>query len=76
MFSAAEDRSDAAAFARRSHDDRHHFRFIVAPEDAAEMTDLKAFTRDVVTQMERDLGTKQDSAGWPTDGQPKKLSPT
>jgi type IV secretory pathway VirD2 relaxase len=60
MFSATEDRCDAAAFARRSRDDRHHFRFIVAPEDAAEMTDLKAFTRDLVTQMERDLGTRLD----------------
>src|SRR6266481_4975487 len=60
MFSAAEGRSDAAAFATRCHGDRHHFRFIVAPEDAAEMTDLKAFTRDLVTQMERDLGTRLD----------------
>jgi len=42
MFSAAEDRADTFAFARRSHDDRHHFRFVVAPEDAAEMTNLKA----------------------------------
>ena len=70
MFSAAEDRSDAATFAKRSHDDRHHFRFIVAPEDAAEMTDLKAFTRDLVAQMERDLGTRLDWVAvdhWNTD---------
>src|SRR6266481_8522025 len=70
MFSAAEDRSDAAAFARRCHDDRHHFRFIVAPEDAAEMTDLKAFTRDLVTRMERDLETRLDWIAvddWNTD---------
>jgi hypothetical protein len=33
--------------------DRHHFRFIVTPEDAAEMTDLKAFTRDLVTSSAR-----------------------
>ena len=33
-------------------DDRHHFRFIVSPEDAGEMTDLKAFTRDLAQQME------------------------
>jgi hypothetical protein len=48
MFGAAEDRGDAMGFARRGLDDRHHFRFVVAPEDAAEMTDLKAFTRDLV----------------------------
>jgi hypothetical protein len=40
------DRADDAAFAERSKDDRHHFRFIVSPEDASEMTDLRAFTRD------------------------------
>jgi type IV secretory pathway VirD2 relaxase len=70
MFGAAEDRSDAAAFARGGHDDRHHFRFIVSPEDAAEMTDLKAFTRDLVAQMERDLGTRLDWVAvdhWNTD---------
>ena len=38
--------------------DRHHFRFIVSPEDATELSDLKAFTRDLMTQAERDLGTK------------------
>src|SRR5260221_11241788 len=70
MLSAAEDRSDAAAFARPSHDDRHHFRFIVAPEDAAEMTDLRAFARNLVTQMERDLETRLDWIAvdhWNTD---------
>jgi len=42
---AAEDRADAAAFARRGLNDRHHFRFVVTPEDASEMTDHRAFTR-------------------------------
>jgi type IV secretory pathway VirD2 relaxase len=70
MFGAAEDRGDAMGFARRGLDDRHHFRFVVAPEDAAEMTDLKAFTRDLVAQMERDLGTRLDWVAvdhWNTD---------
>ncbi len=70
MFSAAEDQSDAAAFARRCHGDQHHFRFIIAPEDAAEMTDLKAFTRDLVAQMERDLVARLDWVAvdhWNTD---------
>jgi type IV secretory pathway VirD2 relaxase len=34
MFGATEDRTDAMAFARRGLNDRHHFRFIVTPEDA------------------------------------------
>jgi type IV secretory pathway VirD2 relaxase len=70
MFGAAEDRVDAMAFAKRSVDDRHHFRFIVSPEDAAELTDLKAFTRDLAAQMASDLGTRLDwiaIAHWNTD---------
>ena len=70
MFDAENDRADDAAFAERCKDDRHHFRFIVSPEDAAEMTDLKAFTRDLVSQMEADLDTKLDWVAvdhWNTD---------
>ena len=70
MFDADTDRADDAGFAERSKDDRHHFRFIVSPEDAAEMTDLKAFTRDLARQMETDLGTRLDWIAvdhWNTD---------
>jgi type IV secretory pathway VirD2 relaxase len=70
MFGAETDRADDAAFAERCEDDRHHFRFIVSPEDAAEMTDLKAFTRDLVAQMEVDLETRLDWVAvdhWNTD---------
>jgi type IV secretory pathway VirD2 relaxase len=35
-------------------------RFIVSPDDALEMTDLRAFTCNLMTEMERDLGTKLD----------------
>ena len=58
MFDGGSDTADDKAFAERCKDDRHHFRFIVSPEDAAEMTDLKAFARDLVAEMERDLGTQ------------------
>jgi type IV secretory pathway VirD2 relaxase len=70
MFGTTGDRTDAMAFARRGLNDRHHFRFVVTPEDAAEMTDLKAFTRDLVVQMESDLGTRLDWVAighWNTD---------
>ncbi|RUX28581.1 DUF3363 domain-containing protein [Mesorhizobium sp. M2A.F.Ca.ET.042.01.1.1] len=70
MFDANADRTDDLAFAERCKDDRHHFRFIVSPEDAAEMTDLKAFTRDLARQMEADLGTRLDWVAvdhWNTD---------
>ncbi len=39
-------------------EDRHHFRFIVSPEDADKMSDLKPSVRDLVSQMEIDLGAK------------------
>ena len=70
MFDAGSDRVDDLAFTERCKDDRHHFRFIVSPEDAGEMTDLKAFTRDLAQQMEADLGTRLDWVAvdhWNTD---------
>ncbi|MCB1393586.1 DUF3363 domain-containing protein [Nitrobacter sp.] len=58
LFGPGADDADRQAFAERCTDDRHHFRFIVSPDDAVEMADLKSFTRDLVGQMEKDLGTK------------------
>ncbi|BBE00015.1 DUF3363 domain-containing protein [Sphingobium amiense] len=60
LYSATEDRADGAAFVERGADDRHQFRFIVSPEDAADLTDLTAHTRDLMSQIETDLGTKLD----------------
>src|SRR5690606_19617969 len=57
MFDADNDRADDLGFADRCQDDRHHFRFIISPEDAGQMEDLRAFTRDLAKQMEADLGT-------------------
>lgn len=60
MFDAAGDNVDANAFAERCGEDRHHFRFIVSPEDAAELDDLHTFTRDLMTRAAKDLGTQLD----------------
>ncbi|PDS43311.1 type VI secretion protein [Rhizobium anhuiense] len=60
LFGPGSENADAGAFAERCQDDRHHFRFIVSPDDALEMSDLKSFTRDLVGQMEKDLGTRLD----------------
>jgi type IV secretory pathway VirD2 relaxase len=70
MFDARSDAVDERAFAERCDEDRHHFRFIVSPEDAAEMTDLRAFTRELMIDTEQDLGTKLDWIAvdhWNTD---------
>ena len=48
------------AFKERCADDRHHFRFIVSPEDGAELDDLRTYTRHLVNRMEADLGTRLD----------------
>jgi type IV secretory pathway VirD2 relaxase len=60
LFGPGAEDVDAADFAERCKDDRHHFRFIVSPDDALEMADLKSFTRDLVDQMEKDLDTRLD----------------
>ncbi|UPK33106.1 hypothetical protein IVB18_33455 [Bradyrhizobium sp. 186] len=60
LYDAANDRADGKAFTERSEGDRHQFRFIVAPEDSAELSDLKPFVRDLMRQMESDLGTRLD----------------
>src|SRR3546814_9468207 len=39
------DDADLDAFKERFADDRHHFRFIVSPEDGAELDDLRTYTR-------------------------------
>lgn len=51
---------DKDAFLERGKDDRHQFRFIVSPKDATELSDLTDYTRDLVAQMEHDLGTRLD----------------
>jgi type IV secretory pathway VirD2 relaxase len=70
MFDATSDAADERAFAERCEDDRHHFRFIISPEDAAELESLRSFTRELMADVERDLGTKLDWVGvdhWNTD---------
>lgn len=60
LYSATEDRADGTAFVERGADDRHQFRFIVSPEDGADLSDLTAYTRDLMAQVETDLGSKLD----------------
>ncbi|NQE61489.1 DUF3363 domain-containing protein [Caulobacter sp. RHG1] len=52
--------ADHGAFAERCEHDRHHFRFIVSPEDGAALADLRATTRELMAQAEKDLNTRLD----------------
>jgi type IV secretory pathway VirD2 relaxase len=70
MFDVKSDNADSKPFSERCEDDRHHFRFTVSPEDATEMADLRAFTRELMTDAERDLDTRLDWVAvdhWNTD---------
>lgn len=60
LFDAAGNDADGRAFAERCEGDRHHFRFIVSPDDAGELASLRSFTRDLMDQTARDLGTRLD----------------
>lgn len=69
-YGALTDHADGDAFAQRCAEDRHQFRFIVSPEDATQIDDLNAYTRELMAQMERDLGTRLDWVAvnhWDTD---------
>lgn len=70
MFDRAGDEVRSRDFAERCADDRHHFRFMVSPEDAVQLEDMRALTRELMSDMERDLGTKLDWQAvdhWNTD---------
>jgi type IV secretory pathway VirD2 relaxase len=60
LYGAEIDQADGKAFIERGREDRHQFRFIVAAEDGDKLSDLRAFTRDLMRQMEKDLGTRLD----------------
>ena len=60
LYNGVSDDVDGEAFVKRGENDRHQFRFIVSAEDADQLQDLKAFTRDLMQQMAEDLGTEID----------------
>ncbi len=69
-YGADTDAADLRGFEERGRGDRHQFRFIVSPEDAVDLEDLKGFTRQLMQRMETDLETPLDWVGvdhWDTD---------
>ena len=60
LYDANGDDVDGGSFLARSADDPHQFRFIVSADEGAQLSDLKPFIRDLLTQMEHDLDTKLD----------------
>lgn len=69
-YAATTDAADLDAFQARGANDRHQFRFILSPEDGAELEDLHAYTRQLMAKVETDLGTRLDWVAvdhWDTD---------
>src|SRR5882724_5250012 len=60
VYSGERDVEYGHAFVDRGRNDRHQFRFIVSAEDGVELADPREITRDLMKQMEADLGTKLD----------------
>ena len=69
-YGPVTDNADLAAFEERGREDRHQFRFIISPEDAEQLDDLRTYTRHLMSRMEADLGTTLDWVAvnhWNTD---------
>ncbi|MFU3884478.1 DUF3363 domain-containing protein [Pseudomonas aeruginosa] len=69
-YGPTTDEVDTAAFEERGREDRHQFRFIVSPEDAEQLDDLRTYARHLMARMEADLGTRLDWVAvdhWNTD---------
>ncbi|TAA23589.1 relaxase/mobilization nuclease and DUF3363 domain-containing protein [Pseudoxanthomonas winnipegensis] len=69
-YGPTTDDADLEAFKERGADDRHQFRFIVSPEDAEQLDDLRTYTRHLMARLEADLGTRLEWVAvdhWNTD---------
>ncbi|MGH6957461.1 MAG: DUF3363 domain-containing protein [Caulobacteraceae bacterium] len=60
LYGPGEGPANGRAFLERTQGDPHQFRFIVSVEDGADLADLRAFTRDLMGEVERDLGVPLD----------------
>ena len=60
LYDRSVDEANAKAFNERASEDRRQFRLIVSPEDAERMKDLTRFTREFMSQVEKDLGRRLD----------------
>lgn len=70
MLDASSDDAHERDFAERCAGDRHHFRFVISPENAVDLADLRSFTRELMKDVERDLDTGLDWIAvdhWNTD---------
>src|ERR1035437_5997213 len=60
LFSAREEGADKNDFVARCEGDRHHWRFIISPENGHQIEDFQGYIRGIMGRVEEDLGTKLD----------------
>jgi type IV secretory pathway VirD2 relaxase len=60
LYGRDTDEANGTQFLDACDGDRHQFRLIVSPEDAADFADLRPFVRDLMTKAEADLNTRLD----------------
>ncbi|MGH1377117.1 MAG: DUF3363 domain-containing protein [Alphaproteobacteria bacterium] len=58
LFGSDGDELGRVDFYHACKDDRHHFRFIISPENGHEIADMEGYIRGVMGQVEKDLSTK------------------
>lgn len=58
LYNGEELSVDKEEFHETCKDDRHYFKVIVSAEDGKELHSLRNYTRSLMAQMERDLGTE------------------
>jgi type IV secretory pathway VirD2 relaxase len=59
-YDATSDDAPVKPFLRRSRFDRYHFRLLVSAEDGARLQDLRSFIRNLMAQVQYDLGSHLD----------------
>ncbi|MFH1159254.1 MAG: DUF3363 domain-containing protein [Pseudomonadota bacterium] len=58
LFNAVEAGVEAGAFVAVCEHDRHHWRFIISPENGHQIEDFQGYVRGIMGKVEEDLGTK------------------
>ncbi|MEM6457844.1 MAG: DUF3363 domain-containing protein [Planctomycetota bacterium] len=64
FYDAQREGIEAGPVVKEWVQDRHHFRVIVSPENAADLPDLKAYVREVVRRWEADLDLPPGGLEW------------
>jgi hypothetical protein len=63
-YDARGENADLTAFEQRGRGDRHQFRFIIAPENAVELEDLHAFTRELMARNMAGIVERLEKGIW------------